>query len=100
MTMKHLLVWIWTCHQKNKKVAKTVHFDIVDLDISHAIQAIENKKVTKTVHFDIVDLDISQTVQVIENKKVAKTVHVLVAGCPGRGITGEINNIAHQTPST
>ena len=85
---------------ENKKVAKTVHFDIVDLDISHAIQAIENKKVTKTVHFDIVDLGISEAVQAIENKKVAKTVYVLIAGCPGRRINGEINNIASQTPST
>ena len=65
---------------ENEKVVKTVHFDIIDLGISHAIQAIENKKVTKTVHFDIVDLGISQA---IENKKVAKTVHVLIAGCPG-----------------
>jgi len=60
----------------------------------------ENEKVAKTVHFDIVDLGISEAVQAIENKKVAKTVYVLIAGCPGRRINGEINNIACQTPST
>ena len=38
------------------------------------------RKLQKTVHFDVVDLGISQA---IENKKVAKTVHVLIAGCPG-----------------
>ena len=42
------------------------------------------RKLQKTVHFDVVDLGISQAIQAInKNKKVAKTVHVLIAGCPG-----------------